>query len=176
MKHNKKFHAAYQEFLVSGSSHVFRVCGSDSHETVLSLGIFHGGMDDLNDTCSGYGTLESAIGSSATTFSVDDEDFGMFEFPSPDFFIKIGDEVMKVTNVNDHTFTVLRAQKGTSAVAHAADADVRFYTGEDYYLGNPPDSCNALNVKNSEGEVLAYVDEHGEVRYRGMLLPTTSLP
>jgi hypothetical protein len=45
-------------------------------------------------------------------------------FPSPNFRIKINDEIMLVTTVVGTTFTVTRAQEGTSAAAHVLGASV----------------------------------------------------
>jgi hypothetical protein len=45
-------------------------------------------------------------------------------FPSPNFRIKIDNEIMLVTNVVSTTFTVSRGQEGTSAAAHLLGASV----------------------------------------------------
>lgn len=58
--------------------------------------------------------LVGNITDSATTLDVSDGD----RFPSADFYITIGTEIMYVTDVTDETMTVVRGQGGTTAAAH----------------------------------------------------------
>lgn len=69
-------------------------------------------------------TLSSGITGSATTLSV----ASASGFPaSGNFRIRIGDEIMLVTGVSGTTFTVTRAQEGTSGTAHSSGDPVDFY-------------------------------------------------
>lgn len=65
-------------------------------------------------------TLAAAITSSATSFNV----ASAASFPAAPFVIVIDSEILNVTAVSGVTFTVQRAQEGTTAAAHASGATV----------------------------------------------------
>lgn len=65
--------------------------------------------------------LDGGIDGSQTTLDVDDATL----FPATgNFRIRIDDEIMLVTGVSSNTFTVTRAQEGTSGVSHSNGVDV----------------------------------------------------
>jgi len=45
-------------------------------------------------------------------------------FPPTDFYLQIESEIVKVTDITDDTFTIVRAQWGTANVAHTAGVEV----------------------------------------------------
>lgn len=65
-------------------------------------------------------TLSGAILSGATSLVVASSTGA----PSPDFRVRIDDELFKVTAVAGTTWTVTGAQEGTSAAGHASGAQV----------------------------------------------------
>ena len=79
---------------------------------------------------SGSSTLSSSISAGSTSISV----ASAASFPSsPEFRIKIGDEVLKVTAVAGTTFTVTRGVEGTTAASHASGDAVEFTLTADGY-------------------------------------------
>lgn len=72
----------------------------------------------------GESTLNGAISDSATSLTVNSAS----PFPSsPDFRLVIDSEIVLVTAVSGSTFTIERAQEGTSAAAHSSSATVSLY-------------------------------------------------
>ncbi len=79
-------------------------------------------------------TLQNALNATDTLFEITDADFT--KFPTPPYYIAIGDEVLQVTahvvpGGGGNNFRVVRGQQGTVAAAHADAAAV---TMEPYFL------------------------------------------
>jgi hypothetical protein len=69
-------------------------------------------------------TLASSISASETTIKVTDNIW----IPSPDFYVQIGSEILRVTKVsgtNNTTWSVVRAQQGTNPASAASGAAVK---------------------------------------------------
>ena len=80
-------------------------------------------MEFLKITNNAISTLDADINSSVTSLAVASGDGALF--PSTyDFHITIDNEIMAVTNRSTDTFTIVRAQQGTSAASHTAGAAV----------------------------------------------------
>jgi M6 family metalloprotease-like protein len=99
-------------------------------------------------------TTTAAINTSATTLTVASTTVGDgANFPSPPFLMSIDDgslpnngnsETVKVTAIGGTTFTIVRAQGGTTAKAHAAGATV-IVPGDLFGFGQRPVTLNGNN-------------------------------
>ncbi len=80
-------------------------------------------MDFLKITNNAIGNLDATINNSVTSLAVTSGKGALY--PSTyDFHITVDDEIMAVTNRSTDTFTIVRAQQGTSAASHTAGAAV----------------------------------------------------
>ena len=80
-------------------------------------------MEFLKITNNAIANLNADINSSVTSLDVVAGKGALF--PSTyDFHVTVNDEIMAVTNRSTDTFTIVRAQQGTSASSHTAGASV----------------------------------------------------
>jgi len=147
--------------------------------SVCGAGLCHGGMDGLHDTraplasdVAEEGTLDAAMDADDVVMDVEvDECF------TPPAYSKIDSEILLITDSDCQQGSpdilqcdVSRRQEGTVPASHAASTDVDFLNcDESYYLEHPPDGTTVVKFKNSEGEVVAYIDADGHVRHKGMV-------
>jgi hypothetical protein len=89
-------------------------------------------MSFLNVRNNAFSTLAAAITSTATSFSVAAGEGA--RFPASNFLITIGDEIILCTSRTTDTFTVVRAQGGTTAAAHSAGARVELRIMEQHII------------------------------------------
>jgi len=94
--------------------------------------------------------LTSPITAADTTLTVASD----ANFPPPNFYVSIGAEILLVTGVSGNdstTWTVLRAQQGTTAASAVSGADVTSAPAATVLAAPLSDSATSLNVNSDTG-------------------------
>lgn len=106
--------------------------------------------------------LSTAMDTSVTVVGVETTDNFIHTQDSLTSYIRIDDEIMEVVGHGETSFTVVRAQRGTSAASHDADAEVSSL----YNLsGNAIDLALKLMLSSDEGFTQEYTVESFNERY-----------
>lgn len=117
------------------------------------------------------GTLANDVTPTATTITVSNLVSNMGAVPPPTpFYIQVNFESMKVTSTASHpTWTVQRAQRGTSASSHSSKT---IFIHQEF-----PDSANLVDVQLGWSYAYAYKSSTGQVSNRSAAqLDPTQMP
>lgn len=117
-------------------------------------------------------TLAGALTAGGTSLTV----VSAAAFPTAgNFTIIVGSEIMLVTGVAGTTFTVARAQEGTSATAHAAGTAVLHVVTADALMGGLVPRGTSFPTNPSASERFYRTDRNLEYFYNGTRWLTTTL-